>query len=81
MDRDTFGDTTVSRFLEGFDLLRADVTGNTDQDRELLRRFHLVGPPGVIFFSAEGQEVRERRVIGFMEAQAFLRVLQSVFEQ
>jgi thiol:disulfide interchange protein DsbD len=81
MDRDTFGDTTVSRFLEGFDLLRADVTGNTDQDRELLRRFHLVGPPGVIFFSAEGQEVRERRVIGFMEAQAFLRVLQSVVEQ
>ncbi|MEY4683593.1 MAG: hypothetical protein RLZ25_52 [Pseudomonadota bacterium] len=78
MDRDTFGDPTVSKFLEGFDLLRADVTGNTDQDRMLLRRFHLVGPPGVILFSPEGQEVRERRVIGFMDAQDFLKVLQSV---
>ena len=78
MDRDTFGDPAVSRTLEGFDLLRADVTGNTDQDKALLKRFNLVGPPGVIFFGGDGREVRERRVIGFMEARDFLKVLQGV---
>jgi thiol:disulfide interchange protein DsbD len=78
MDRDTFGNAAVSAVLEGFDLLRADVTGNTDQDRALLRRFNLVGPPGVIFFRSDGREVRERRVIGFMEAPDFLKVLQEV---
>lgn len=78
MDRDTFGDPAVSKVLDGFDLLRADVTGNTEQDKALLKRFNLVGPPGVIFFGANGQEARERRVIGFMEAPDFLKVLQSV---
>lgn len=78
MDRDTFGNAAVEAVLEGFDLLRADVTGNTDQDKALLRRFNLVGPPGVIFFRGDGREVRERRVIGFMEASDFLRVLQDV---
>lgn len=78
MDRDTFGDPAVSKVLDGFDLLRADVTGNTEQDKALLKRFNLVGPPGVIFFGANGQEASERRVIGFMEAPDFLKVLQSV---
>lgn len=78
MDRDTFGDSAVSRVLDGFDLLRVDVTGNTDQDRALLKRFNLVGPPGVIFFGGNGQEARESRVIGYMEAQDFLKVLQGV---
>jgi len=78
MDRDTFGNADVSSVLQGFDLLRADVTGNTDQDRALLKRFNLVGPPGVIFFRADGREVRERRVIGFMGPPDFLKVLQDV---
>jgi thioredoxin:protein disulfide reductase len=78
MDRDTFGNAAVTATLEGFDLLRADVTANSEQDRALLRRFNLVGPPGVIFFRGDGREVRERRVIGFMEAPDFLKVLQEV---
>ncbi len=78
MDRDTFGDAAVSAALRGFDMLRADVTGNTEQDRQLLRRFNLVGPPGVILFGADGQEARERRVIGFMESRDFLKALEGV---
>ncbi|MEY2696550.1 MAG: protein-disulfide reductase DsbD [Pseudomonadota bacterium] len=81
MDRDTFGDLAVLRALDAFDLLRADVTGNTAQDKELLKRFHLVGPPGVIFFGRDGREVTESRVIGFMEATNFLKRLQGVAKQ
>ena len=81
MDRDTFGDLAVLRALDAFELLRADVTGNTAQDKELLKRFHLVGPPGVIFFGSDGREVTESRVIGFMEATNFLKRLQGVAKQ
>ena len=31
-------------------LLKADVTANNAEDRALLKRFHLFGPPGTIFF-------------------------------
>jgi thiol:disulfide interchange protein DsbD len=34
---------------------KADVTANSDADKELLKRFGLFGPPGIIFFERPGQ--------------------------
>jgi thiol:disulfide interchange protein DsbD len=53
-------------------LLRVDVTANNDRDRALLKRFHLFGPPGTIFFDGQGREVARARVIGFEPADRFL---------
>ena len=36
-------------------LLKADVTKNNADDRALLKRFELFGPPGTIFFDAQGR--------------------------
>jgi thiol:disulfide interchange protein DsbD len=58
-------------------LLKVDVTGNTADDRELLKRFHLFGPPGTIFFDAQGREIGGLRVIGFQNAERFTRTLQA----
>ena len=52
-------------------LLRADVTANSDEDRALLKRFHLFGPPGLIFFDAQGHELEGARVVGFQDATRF----------
>jgi thiol:disulfide interchange protein DsbD len=54
------------------------VTHNTEQDKALLRRFSLFGPPGIIFFDAQGQEVPGSKVIGFMQADKFLQHLSLV---
>ncbi|QDQ88605.1 protein-disulfide reductase DsbD [Alcaligenaceae bacterium SJ-26] len=78
MERFTFSDPAVAALMGDFLLLQADVTANTAQDRELLRRFRLFGPPGIIFFDAQGQEQAEPRVIGFMNAQTFAGVLEQV---
>ncbi len=75
MERFTFTDAEVQRRLSGALLLKADVTANTPEDRELLRRFNLFGPPGTIFFDAQGQELRALRVIGFQNAERFARTL------
>jgi len=58
-------------------LLKADVTKNGPEDRELLRRFHLFGPPGTLFFDAEGREVAGARVIGFQGPARFMQTLQA----
>ena len=55
-------------------LLQADVTANTDEDKALLKRFSLFGPPGIIFFDAEGRRSR-LRVIGYQNAERFLKTL------
>ena len=75
MERFTFSDPAVQAKLAGALLLKADVTANSAQDRELLRRFNLFGPPGTIFFDAQGKEIAGTRVIGYQDAPRFTQTL------
>jgi thioredoxin:protein disulfide reductase len=75
MERFTFSDARVRDKLGTMLLLRVDVTANNADDKALLRRFNLFGPPGIIFFDRQGQEVRDVRVIGYQPADRFLESL------
>ena len=77
MERFTFTDARVQAKLAGALLLKADVTANNADDRELLKRFKLFGPPGTIFFDPKGEELAGARVIGFQDADRFLQSLQA----
>ena len=77
MERFTFSDAGVQKKLAGALLLKADVTANGVDDRDLLKRFHLFGPPGTIFFDAQGREINGLRVVGFQNAERFARTLQA----
>jgi len=77
MERFTFTDPAVQRRLAGAVLLKADVTANNAQDRELLKRFSLFGPPGTIFFDASGREIRPARLIGYQNSGRFLDTLRT----
>jgi thiol:disulfide interchange protein DsbD len=78
MERYTFSEAAVQRKLAGALLLKADVTKNDADDRALLKRFALFGPPGTIFFDRQGREIDGARVIGFQNADQFLRSLAAV---
>jgi thiol:disulfide interchange protein DsbD len=78
MERFTFQDPAVRQRLAGALLLKADVTANTADDKALLQRFKLFGPPGTIFFNAQGVEQPALRVVGYSEARAFENTLQAV---
>jgi len=78
MERYTFADPAVQAKLAGFTLLKADVTANTPEDKALLARFGLFGPPGIIFFAPGGKEAPGVRVVGYQEAASFLRTLDKV---
>jgi thiol:disulfide interchange protein DsbD len=75
MEAFTFSDPKVRDALAGMTLLQADVTANSPADRELLKRFRLFGPPGIVFFDASGREIPGLRVIGFQGADRFLATL------
>ena len=77
MDRFTFSDAAVAARLGAAVLLKADVTANTDAHRALLRRYKLFGPPGTLFFDAQGQEIAAARVLGFQNARRFAATLSS----
>ncbi len=74
MEKFTFTDPRVRAKLAGTLLLQADVTANSDDDKALLKRFGLFGPPGIIFFDGAGKE-NGSRVVGYQPAEQFLGVL------
>ncbi len=78
LERFTFADPAVQAKLAGFTLLKADVTANNADDKALLARFGLFGPPGIIFFGPDGKEISGIRVVGYQEAASFLRTLDKV---
>jgi thiol:disulfide interchange protein DsbD len=75
MEAFTFSDPRVRAKMEGMLLLQADVTAGNEADRALLKRFSLFGPPGIIFFDAQGREIKGLRVIGYQDAGRFLKTL------
>lgn len=81
MERFTFGDPQVQSRMGRMLLLQADVTANDEQDQALLKRFGLFGPPGILFFGRDGQEVERARVIGFQPAGKFVESLDAVLER
>lgn len=75
MEKLTFPDAKVRARLADVVLLQADVTANNADDRALLKRFGLFGPPGIILFGPDGRE-RPVRVIGYQSATRFLDSLE-----
>ncbi|KVH49133.1 protein-disulfide reductase DsbD [Burkholderia diffusa] len=73
MEHLTFTDSRVQARLAQLHLVRADVTANNSDDQALLKRFNLFGPPGIIFFDRNGNEIG--RVVGYQAAETFLRSL------
>jgi thiol:disulfide interchange protein DsbD len=76
MEKLTFSDPRVRAKLADIVLLQADVTANDAADKALLKRFSLFGPPGIIFFDGNGREIPDGRVIGYQDADKFLRSLE-----
>jgi len=77
MERFTFQDAKVQARLQKPLLLQADVTEMNGDDRALLKRFNIYGPPAMLFFDGKGQERQDRRVVGFQDVTTFLRSLQN----
>ena len=67
----TFTDAAVRERLAGMTLLRVDVTANNAQDKALMRKYGLFGPPALLFFPPGGEERSDARVVGFLDAASF----------
>lgn len=80
MEAFTFVDARVTQRMGQLLLLQVDVTANNADDRALMKRFKLFGPPGIIFFSASGAERRDIRVVGFQDANRFSATLDRVLK-
>ena len=78
MEKLTFVDPAVREKMGQAVLLQVDVTANDADDKAMLKRFQLFGPPGIIMFNPQGQEIAQSRVIGFQNTSTFLTSLRKL---
>lgn len=80
MEVNTFANPEVNQELQKFILLQADVTKNSAENQALLKRFGLFGPPGILIFDLNSEELKDQRIIGYMPPQRFAERLKKVLE-
>jgi thiol:disulfide interchange protein DsbD len=78
MEKLTFVDPAVKARLADTVLLQVDVTANDADDKAMLKRFGLFGPPAIILFHADGSEIPGSRVVGFQNARKFQASLEKL---
>jgi len=78
MERYTFSDPVVQSRLKSAILLQADVTANTSEDKALLKQYGLFGPPATLFYDAQGKEMQDIRVVGYLDATQFVDNLKNI---
>ena len=79
MEAWTFTDASVQAALSNTVWLQADVTANDAEDKALLDRFGVFGPPTIIFFGTDGQQRRGYEVVGYMKAEVFADHVHKAF--
>ncbi len=79
LDNITFKDERVLKVLEKFTLLKADVTDNTDDDKALQSKFGVVGPPALVFFDTNNNEIKSAKIVGYKNPEQFLEIINKNF--
>lgn len=76
MEKLTFTDPVVQKHLSNYTLLQVDVTENLPAHKDILKHYGLFGPPAVIMLGRDSRPIEGKRVIGYMPAQEFQKVLE-----
>lgn len=78
LDRFTYSDPKVIAALDHFLRIKVDLTDTESPEaKELTDKYKIVGVPTIVFLDKQGNEVKEARANGFIDADEMLEILQS----
>ena len=72
LDKYTFSDLRVRQSLKNINIIKFDVTENNDDHSKFLSDNQIYGPPALMFFDNNGDEIKSARIVGFIDADSFL---------
>ncbi len=80
LDAVTFPDPRVAEMLSKFALGRVDFTTDSEYTQKIQEKYDVIGLPCILFLNADGEEIRDSRVTGFLPPQEFLEHLNKVLK-
>ena len=78
MEVNTFPERGVAELMDQLQLLQADVTANDDTDQALMGAHGVIGPPAILFFDRNGDEMKAYRLVGYFGPDEFSAHLEKV---
>ncbi len=74
MEHETFSHSDVQARLGRHMWLQIDLTDNPE-DSALLQRYNLPGPPAILFYNDQGEELKQARIYAYKSKSQFLKHL------
>ncbi len=81
IEREVLQAPAVAPQLTAWRLVRFDMTESRADQRALLDRYRLFGPPALLLFAADGSEWQDLRVVGETDATHFATVLEKAAQR
>lgn len=78
MEKEVFHTEPVMKALQSYQAIKLDLTENSDDQQKWLAEKQLFGPPAILFFDTEGQELRDLRLTGEVTQAQLLDQLKKV---
>lgn len=80
MEKTTFADPRVRKIMTSrFVALQADVTDPNNADTKAIKkRYGVFGPPALLFFDAQGNEIKDMHFYGYKNADDFLAMIKDM---
>ncbi|KPC35503.1 Thioldisulfide interchange protein DsbD Precursor [Pseudomonas syringae pv. cilantro] len=81
IEHEVLPDPGVVAGLAGYSLIRFDMTQSNAEQRALLDRYKLFGPPAMLFFAKNGEELQNVRVVGEIDVTGMIERLNRANDQ
>ena len=78
LEKYTFSTPEVSVILNELKLIKFDITNTNENHSVYLQSMRIFGPPALFFYDKNGNEIESARVVGFIESDDFLKILNIV---
>ena len=78
LDKYTFADSKVQEKLSKINLIKLDITKTNEDNKKFLSDYKLFGPPAILFFNSNGSEIKNSRIVGYVNAKIFLKKYNNI---
>lgn len=68
IDKEVFGNADVQQKLVNYNLIRVDLTKTSAEEKQILETLDIYAPPVILFYAPDGHELRDKRLIGEIDA-------------
>ena len=74
----TFKDPRVINILKNFTLVRVDVTDNTKEQKAMMKKYGVFGPPVILFFDKNHNLLKDKKIVGYIKADEFIKITSRI---